>query len=570
MTASDVRYPVESHARPGALITPPKHVIGMLLLTALAVGRVAATYPTFNSTSDEPLHISAGMEWLERGTYTYEYQHPPLARIAVALGPYLSGVRSTVARNRNMGGVQYLVEDGERLLYDRGQYWTTLTLARLGVLPFLVAACVVTFLWARRWFGDTASLWALLLLVCTPPLLGHAGLATTDVACAASTLAALYQFIRWLEAPEWRRSIWLAIAVAVALLTKFSSVAFLGACFPAGLLYALLVARQKPALALRLRQTAVTAGIVFLTMWACYRFTVKPLRAEYGPSPQVDQFLRNKPILQKAWNIALDTPLPLTEVMLGVRDVNRHNAIGHDSYLLGEWRYTGWWYFFPVVLAVKTPLGLLLLAVLGFIAILARFRSVPWQYTLTALFAIVILGVCMASHIDLGVRHILSIYPLLAILGGAVVSQAPEWANTERMRMLAVLPAVLAVWVAADSVRAHPDYLAYFNEFVGAHPEKILAESDVDWGQDLHRLSERLKVLGIQQVSIAYFGSARLDQAGLPPFTGVPPDQPVRGYVAISVQRSTIDYKKNGSYAWLKRYKPLERVGKSIDLFWIE
>ena len=109
-----------------------------------------------------------------------------------------------------------------------------------------------------------------------------------------------------------------------------------------------------------------------------------------------------------------------------------------------------------------------------------------------------------------------------------------------------------------------------FNQFIGAHPEKVLAESDLDWGQDLHRLSERLKVLGVQEVSVAYFGSAALDQAGLPPFKGVPATEPVTGYVAVSVRRSNIDFKKDGSYAWLKPYKPLERVGKSIDLFWIQ
>jgi hypothetical protein len=227
------------------------------------------------------------------------------------------------------------------------------------------------------------------------------------------------------------------------------------------------------------------------------------------------------------------------------------------------------------------------------VAVLARWRSVQWQQVLTGLFAMVILLVCMASHIDLGVRHILPVYPLLVILAGAVVSRAlmfvrrsptaPSGHDSEtvlaeprpqeaagRLRVLAILPAVLAGWVTVDSVRAHPDYMACFNEFAGAHPEKILAESDLDWGQDLHRLSQRLKVLGVQQVSIAYFGSASLERAGLPPFQGVPLDRAVPGYVAVSVRRSNIDYKKDGSYAWLKRYTPLERVGKSIDLFWIQ
>src|ERR1041385_1712511 len=65
----------------------------LLLLTLLAVVRLFPTYATFNQTYDEPFQIAAGVEWLDKGTYTYELVHPPLARIAVALGPYLGGLR---------------------------------------------------------------------------------------------------------------------------------------------------------------------------------------------------------------------------------------------------------------------------------------------------------------------------------------------------------------------------------------------------------------------------------------------------------------------------------------------
>src|SRR5438270_10797597 len=59
-----------------------------------ATVRIVATYPVFSHTTDEPAHIAAGMEWLQRGTYTWEPQHPPLARVAAARGPYLLGRRS--------------------------------------------------------------------------------------------------------------------------------------------------------------------------------------------------------------------------------------------------------------------------------------------------------------------------------------------------------------------------------------------------------------------------------------------------------------------------------------------
>src|SRR5438105_13698618 len=66
----------------------------VFIIIALATVPIIGTYPEFSHTADEPAHIAAGMELLDRGTFTYEQQHPPLARLAVALGPYLLGARS--------------------------------------------------------------------------------------------------------------------------------------------------------------------------------------------------------------------------------------------------------------------------------------------------------------------------------------------------------------------------------------------------------------------------------------------------------------------------------------------
>jgi hypothetical protein len=78
-----------------------------------------------------------------------------------------------------------------------------------------------------------------------------------------------------------------------------------------------------------------------------------------------------------------------------------------------------------------------------------------------------------------------------------------------------------------------------------------------------------LKERGIQEVSIAYFGTAPLDKAGLPHYTLLWTTQPSRGYAAVSLHDLNVDYKKNGSFAWLKSYTPVERIGKSIDLFYV-
>src|SRR6185312_4562806 len=135
------------------------------VLIGVALARVVATYPVFNQTWDEASHIAGGMEWLDRGSYTYEPMHTPLPRVMAALGPYLSGARSQGDRNRDI--------EGNRILHSLGTYDRTLTLARMGILPFFVLAAVIVVLWGSRLYGWDAALWALLLFTTLPPILGH-------------------------------------------------------------------------------------------------------------------------------------------------------------------------------------------------------------------------------------------------------------------------------------------------------------------------------------------------------------------------------------------------------------
>src|ERR1017187_10357074 len=89
--------PAQAAAEPLPPIIPflERHArSAVLVLILIASVRIVSTYTVFNHTSDEPNHIACGMEWLDKGTYTYEAQHPPLARVAAALGPYLLDIRS--------------------------------------------------------------------------------------------------------------------------------------------------------------------------------------------------------------------------------------------------------------------------------------------------------------------------------------------------------------------------------------------------------------------------------------------------------------------------------------------
>src|ERR1019366_1611551 len=387
---------------------------------------------------------------------------------------------------------------------------------------------------------------------------------TLDMACAATVAIALYAFIRCLENPAWQRLILLGAALALAFLSKLSSLPFLGLCFLCAFVY---VASGKRGASLRVVQwrhlfvrVLIVSGVAFVLLWGGYRFSWRPISDNIGAHPSIDRVFAKRPLLRSLAYKAYEVPLPLTEFVRGILVVESHNASGHDSYLFGEYRSTGWWYFFPVVVGVKTPIGFLILAGCGIFAIVRGFRSSPWQQHLTVIFPVAIMLVCMSARIDLGVRHILAIYPPLAVIGGYAMSEFFVLAR-RTSRAILVLPIMLVAWVVADSWMARPDYLAYFNQFAGAHPERILVESDLDWGQDLYRLSRRLRELRVDYVSIQYFGSAPLEKAGLPPYSTLSADVPTtHGYVAVSVRYLTLEYAKIGSFAWLKDSKPLEII----------
>ena len=129
---------------------------------------------------------------------TGDVSHPPLARVMGALGPWLAGEHWTPTGNTTTDGTSVLGYDAH---YDR-----MLALARLGMLPFFLLACVMVFLWGNRTGGPVAGLMATFLFTTIPPVLAHATLVTTDMAATAFTVTGAYIWLLWAERPDWRRT----------------------------------------------------------------------------------------------------------------------------------------------------------------------------------------------------------------------------------------------------------------------------------------------------------------------------------------------------------------------------
>ena len=184
------------------------------------------------------------------------------------------------------------------------------------------------------------------------------------------------------------------------------------------------------------------------------------------------------------------------------------------------------------------------------------------------LFVTILVFASSFSHINIGIRHILILYPFFALGATYVALRAWRWIVTLPARQATLGAAALVAvlfWQLSTLWRAYPDYLPYFNELV-SHPERVLVDSDLDWGQDLYRLEVRARELGILYLNIAYRGSADLAREPLPPHYILPPKQPVKGWVAVSALART---RNPADYAWLNTFEPVARVGKTIDLYYI-
>ena len=539
------------------------------------------TYGITSQGFDEPCHVAAGIEFLDLGSYTLDPVHPTLARIAISLPLYLAGERFPDFSPDDPRRHDYN-EVGNKILYDGGHYRHNLNLARCGVLPFFILTCLITFLWSRREFGDPTAFLAVALLTTLPVMLAFSSLAYTDIVAACTQCGALFAFAVWLDKPTKRSCALLGTAIGFALLSKFTSLIFL----PAAAISILICKRfltsaesKSPTTprTLWIKQIAVALLIAALLLWGGYGFSFGHVREGMQLSAESMPSFQHFPapirsFAQKA--ILRDPSIPAPALIHGLAEAWVLNKIAPTSYLLGRTKSGGWWYFFLVGIAVKTPIPFLLLSLLGFYFVVRMGRRGPWTQLAPAASAIAILIVTMPVKYNVGVRHVLVVFPLLAII--AATGAVSLWQVTGRWTLAGrSLLVTLIIWQAISTARASTDYIAYFNEVAGSDPSKIMITGcDLDCGQDIFRLSERLRARNISHLNIAVWSSADMSQMNVPAFETPQPFQPVTGWVAISLRSLRFgdvfhETYPPGAFAWLEPYRPVERIGKTILLYYI-
>jgi 4-amino-4-deoxy-L-arabinose transferase-like glycosyltransferase len=535
-------------------------------LLGVGVARLVALPSVFSPTVDQHIHLLSGLEWWDRGRYELEPLHPPLSRVLLAALPYgAAGLRlppevrefrcPTLARSlerlrpngKRFACMSRIPLDVDAFFTSRGDYERLFRLAGLGTLPLFLRAGLATLLWALALPGydRPTALLALLLFTTLPAVLGHAGVATTDMAPAATLPLALLAAFWYLGSPSpWRAAGWGA-ATGLALLSKFSVLLFL----PPALLVLALVhwrsGREAP-LARAWRGLPLALLSALFLVWAGYRFDVA------APQDVVPHLSGGG---WAAWPL-----VPAPDFVAGLHDALKKESAGHAYFVLGRaLEREGVWYFFPVALLFKTPLAFLAAVGLGVAA--ARRAPLPLLAALPLLLAAALLGAAMTVDVNVGIRHVLAVYPFLCL--GAALGLRRLLAASRPAQAAAVL---LVAGHLASGIRAHPDYLAYFNALARGRPEEVLVDSDLDWGQDVKRLARAAQARGIREITTCRAGAVPL--AVYAPEVREEracPSQPVAGWLAVGL--SDLKAFHADALGWLARERPVARIGSSMLLY---
>jgi 4-amino-4-deoxy-L-arabinose transferase-like glycosyltransferase len=292
-------------------------------------------------------------------------------------------------------------------------------------------------------------------------VLAHARLVTTDLGAALSIFAAVLACERLAERPSRGRLLLAGLAVGVAFASKLSALVLVPVLL---LLGAWMVAsRGVPVARVALALGAMTVATV-IVIWTAYGF-----RARISPDPVVNasfDWKRMEPpqaIVRASVHAARAVSLLPEPYLYGFLRFWRHSE-ARSAFLMGRHSDHGFRWFFPASFALKTPLPLIALLLIGLLvrASPGLPRAGPFVWVPVVVYALL----TFTRGINIGHRHLLPLYPFLFVLAARSAAWAAQrWRGGVRWPAAAV--SVLAAWYVAGTLRVHPHYLAYFNEAAG-------------------------------------------------------------------------------------------------------
>jgi len=575
------------------------------------------------NTMDELAHTPSGYSYIIKKDMRLNPEHPPLLKDLSGLSVWL-GSKITNDPIYFPDKVKSWTQDlngqwdfGREFLFrNNNNADNIIFFARLPMIMIMLLLGYYVFRWTRELYGNRASLFSLFLYSLSPAFIANGRLVTTDVVAATAFFISIYYFIKWIQKQNKKNLIIAGLVFGIALLTKFSLVLLIPYFVLTTIIWAIINRKFiKPVIGL------ILIGIIGMALvWPIYQFHTwnypaerQIADAEANLKTFGDRFLAD-PVI---W--ASDKPIlrPYAQFFTGLLMVVQRASGGNTTYFLGEISRTAWPHYFPFVFLIKVPLSLLILILIAFISVKSHPKLRKTKILLKKyftefallLFFVIYWYTSVTSNLNIGVRHVLPTFPIIYIL---VSGQINKWLNSysgpllekiklnskkefKSFKMISwvhfkayskyAIIIILFAWYAFGTIKIYPHFLTYFNELIGGSSQgyKYVTDSNLDWGQDLKRLTEFVDQNNIDKIYVDYFGGDSLNYrlgAKYQPWWGDknPEELPSNSWLAISATflqggkgvPNPEYHEKTGYYNWLNQYEPVTVIGNSIFVYQIK
>lgn len=578
--------------------------IPVTVLLAAHVALLAWSAERHSPTFNEVGHVPAGISHWRYRVFELYRVNPPLPRM-VATFPLLFYDVKTAWSNYGLSpfsreeipmGIRFAEANGSRT-------FRIFTIARWACIPFCLLGAWTCYLWASELWGSAGGLVALLLWCGSPFILGHGPLVMPDVPAAALGLTASYLFWTWLRGTTWSRAALTGLALGAALLCKTTLLLFLGT-WPLLWLIFVTLRYRKSEQTRQKREVAQFAAMLAVALYIVnLGYGFKNSFQQLGDFQFLSRTLTGWPATETrnrftgTWLGSIPVPVP-ADYLQGIDRQRADFELGERSYLRGQWRQDGWWYYHLYGLAIKTPLGTLLLIATAAVTTFRQRRRTLWCDELCLLLPATAILTLVSSQTGFS-NHVRYTIPALPFLFIWAAKCALAFPLRQRFAIGVVVTGV--AWTLVSSLLVYPHSLSYFNGLVGGpkNGHRHLLDSNIAWGQDLLLLREWLaEHPEARPVQITSFGWIDPRLAGiefaLPP-AGPQPDRslprrsdsrkigPLPGWYAIDVNflHGTHWPAANGDGAWtdippdgpnyeyFRLFEPVDRVGYSTHIYYI-
>lgn len=494
----------------------------------------------FSPASDETTHIPSGYTYIKTGELKLNPQHPPLVKILAALPLTLTKINFDLSDPFFDSPLFNEWQFGKRFLASN-DINKILILSRLVIQALSVLLAFYLYKWASKLFNLRAGILALFIYAFMPNIIAHAQFVTMDIAVSAFGFIAIYYLWEFFKTNRNRDLILSGIFLGLGLSSKFSAVVFVPVIAVFLLVY---VWRLNLISDLKIRRYIIYAALVFLSSFLV-------VYALYFFPKDLGFYIRSMRLIYADWSGNL------------------------SFYLNGHFSSMGWWYYFIFAFLIKTPIPFLFALLAAVIMMVRRKYILSNRDKVFLLIPPIFFFVVTSLRAgNIGVRYILPVYPFLILYVSGLANLDFEKILNLSKKITFIILTILGVWYAFSAL-AYPDYLAYFNEFIGgsARGYKYLDDSNIEWGQDLKRLKsyqdkypETKIIISWKNADPDYYGIKNRIEASKESLVNS------SGRIAVNVQLLIHLIQKSQEYKdpaldWLNLYKPIDKIGQSFFIY---